>query len=197
MVWDGEDELPVRDLQALLAYLDRPLVFVFLPARGAHPGMAGEPHHVEFVAVRAFEIQVSIFKVMASDKLVYRFNQARSLQPVSVPFLKFRPISYEDVLYIDIALKLPRMVAVVLLPDLVVENLLAVFFGLVDVILELREVAVDAQVGVSVAHGDIIKNSDYNSELHAKFISLLFLKGISKGLKFLFAYIMSIGDTYV
>ena len=45
--------------------------------------------------------------------------------------------------------------------------------GFVDVVLELREVPVDAQVGVSVVHGDIIKNSDCNSEFHAKFISLL------------------------
>ena len=136
--------------------------------------MAGEPHHVEFVAVRAFEIQVSIFKVMASHELVYRLDQTRSLQPVSVPFLEFGPISHEDVLYADVALKPPRVVAVVLLPHLVVENLFAVLLGFVDVILELREVAVDAQVGVSVVHGDIIKNSDCNSELHAKFISLLF-----------------------
>ena len=136
--------------------------------------MAGEPHHVEFVAVRAFEIQVSILEVMASHEPVYRFNQAWPLQPVSVPFLEFRPVSHEDVLYADVALKLPRVVAVVLLPHLVVENLFAVLLGLVDVILELREVAVDAQVGVSVVHGDIIKNSDCNSELHAKFISLLF-----------------------
>ena len=111
---------------------------------------------------------------MASHELVYRLDQTRSLQPVSVPFLEFGPISHEDVLYADVALKPPRVVAVVLLPHLVVENLFAVLLGFVDVILELREVAVDAQVGVSVVHGDIIKNSDCNSELHAKFISLLF-----------------------
>ena len=40
--------------------------------------------------------------------------------------------------------------------------------------LEFREVTVEAQVGVSIVHGDIMKNSDCNSELHAKFISLLF-----------------------
>ena len=122
--------------------------------------MAGEPHHVEFVAVRAFEIQKPVLEVMASHEPVYRLDQTRSLQPVSVPFLEFRPILNEDVLYADVALKLPRVVAVVLLPDLVVENLLAVLLGFVDVVLELREVAVDAQVGVSVVHGDIIKNSD-------------------------------------
>ncbi len=172
---DGEDELPVGDLQALLAYLDCPLVLVFLPARGAHPGMAGEPHHVEFVAVRAFEIQVSIFEVMTSYELVYRLDQARPLQPARVLFLEFGPIPYEDVLYADVALKLPRVVAVVLLSYFIIKNFLAVLLGFVDVLLEFREVAVDAQVGVSVVHGDIIKNSDCNSEFHAKFISLLFL----------------------
>lgn len=136
--------------------------------------MAGEPHHVEFVAVRAFEIQVPIFKVMASHEPVYRFDQTRSVQPVSVPFLEFRPIPYEDVLYADVALKLPRVVAVVLLSYFIIKNFLAVLLGFVDVFLELREVAVDAQIGVSVVHGDIIKNSDCNSEFHAKFISLLF-----------------------
>jgi len=136
--------------------------------------MAGEPHYVEFVAVRALVVQESVFEVMASHEFVYRLDQARSLQPVRVPFLEFWPVSYEDVLYIDIALKLPRMVAVVLLSYLVIKNLLAVLFGLVDIFLEFREVAVDSQVGVSVMHGNIIKNSDYNSELHAKFISLLF-----------------------
>ena len=51
---------------------------------------------------------------------------------------------YEDVLYIDVSLKLSYAVAVVLLSYL------------------------------------IIKNSDYNSELHAKFISLLFCKNASE-----------------
>ncbi len=40
--------------------------------------------------------------------------------------------------------------------------------------LEFREVTVEAQVGASLVHGDIMKNSDCNSELHAKFISLSF-----------------------
>lgn len=40
--------------------------------------------------------------------------------------------------------------------------------------LEFREVTVEAQVGVSIVHGNIMKSSDCNSELHAKFISLLF-----------------------
>ena len=40
--------------------------------------------------------------------------------------------------------------------------------------LEFREVTVEAQGGASLVHGDIMKNSDCNSELHAKFISLLF-----------------------
>ena len=142
--------------------------------------MAGESNHVEFVAVRTFEIQVSIFKVMTSYELVYRFNQTRSLQPVRILFLKFRPIFYKDVLYADIALKLPRMVAVVLLSYFIIKNFLAVLLGFVDVVLELREVPVDAQVGVSVVHGDIIKNSDCNSEFHAKFISLLFLSAVFK-----------------
>ena len=145
--------------------------------------MAGEPHHVEFVAVRAFEIHKPVLEVMASHEPVYRLDQARSLQPVRILFLEFGPIPYEDVLYADVALKLPRMVAVVLLPHFVVENLLAVLLGLVDVLLELREVAVDAQVGVSVVHGDIIKNSDCNSEFHAKFISLLFYFQKQKDLK--------------
>ena len=134
--------------------------------------MAGESNHVEFVAVRTFEIQVSIFKVMTSYELVYRFNQTRSLQSVRILFLKFRPIFYKDVLYVDIALKFPRMVAVVLLSYFIIKNFLAVLLGFVDVVLELREVPVDAQVGVSVVHGDIIKNSDCNSEFHAKFIKL-------------------------
>ena len=137
--------------------------------------MAGEPHHVEFVAVRAFEIQKPVLEVMASHEPVYRLDQARSLQPARVLFLEFGPIPYEDVLYADIALKLPRVVAVVLLSYFIIKNFLAVLLGLVDVFLEFREVAVDAQVGVSVVHGDIIKNSDCNSEFHAKFISLLFL----------------------
>lgn len=96
------------------------------------------------------------------------------MQPVRVLFLEFGPIPYEDVLYADVALKLPRVVAVVLLSYFIIKNFLAVLLGFVDVLLEFREVAVDAQVGVSVVHGDIIKNSDCNSEFHAKFISLLF-----------------------
>ena len=136
--------------------------------------MAGEPHHVEFVAVRAFEIEEPVLEVVASHEFVYRLDQARPLQPARVPFLEFGPIPYEDVLYADVALKLPRVVAVVLLSYFIVKNLLAVLLGFADVFLEFREVAVDAQVGVSVVHVDIIKNSDCNSELHAKFISLLF-----------------------
>lgn len=138
--------------------------------------MARESHHIEFIAIRTFEIQKPILEVMASHEPVYRLDWARSLQPVRVLFLELGPISYEDVLYADVALKLPRVVAVVLLPYFVVENLLAVLLGFVDVVLELREVAVDAQVGVSIVHGDIVKNSDCNSELHAKFISLLFCR---------------------
>lgn len=136
--------------------------------------MAGEPHHVEFVAVRAFEIQVSIFKVMASYELVYRLDQTRSLQPARVLFLEFGPIFYKDVLYVDIALELPRMVAVVLLSYFIIKNFLAVLLGFVDVFLEFREVTIETQIGVSIVHVNIIKNSDCNSELHAKFISLLF-----------------------
>ena len=137
--------------------------------------MAGEPHHVEFVAVRAFEIQEPVLEVMASHEPVYRLDQARSLQPARVPFLEFGPIPHEDVLYADVALKLPRMVAVVLLSYFIIKNFLAVLLGFVDVFLEFREVTIETQIGVSVVHGDIIKNSDCNSELHAKFISLLFL----------------------
>ena len=136
--------------------------------------MAGEPHHVEFVAVRAFEIQKSIFEVMASYELVYRLDQTRSLQPVRVLFLEFGPIPYEDVLYADVALKLPRVVAVVLLSYFIIKNFLAVLLGFVDVFLEFREVTIETQIGVSIVHVNIIKNSDCNSELHAKFISLLF-----------------------
>lgn len=79
------------------------------------------------------------------------------MQPVRVLFLEFGPIPYEDVLYADVALKLPRVVAVVLLSYFIIKNFLAVLLGFVDVLLEFREVAVDAQVGVSVVHGDIIK----------------------------------------
>ena len=136
--------------------------------------MAGEPHHVEFVAVRAFEIQKPVLEVMASHEPVYRLDQARSVQPVRILFLEFGPVSYEDVLYADIALKLPRVVAVVLLSYLIVKNFLAVLLGFVDVFLEFREVTIETQIGVSIVHVNIIKNSDCNSELHAKFISLLF-----------------------
>ena len=136
--------------------------------------MAREPHYVEFVAVWAFVVQKSVFEVMASYELVYRFNQSRSLQPVFLFDLEFRPILHKDVLYVYIALQPSGTTAVVLFPDFVIKNLLAVLFGLVDIVFEFQEVAVGTQVGVSVGHAIIIKNSDYNSELHAKFISLLF-----------------------
>ena len=86
--------------------------------------MAGEPHHVESIAVWAFEIQETVLEVVASHEPVYRLDQARPLQLASNHFLEF------------------------------------------------REVTVEAQVGVSIVHGDIMKNSDCNSELHAKFILL-------------------------
>ena len=122
--------------------------------------MAREPHYVEFVAVWALVVKESVFEVMASHELVYRFNQSRPLQPVFLFDLEFRSILHKDVLYVYIALQPSGMAAVVLFPDFVIKNLLAVLFGLVDIILEFQEVAVGTQVGVSVGHAIIIKNSD-------------------------------------
>ena len=94
----GEDELAVGHLEAFGGDLGAPGVPVFLPAAWAHPRVAGEPHHVEIAAFRAFVVDVAVGEVAASDEALDRLDEAGPGEQAGVFLLEGGPRRLDYVL---------------------------------------------------------------------------------------------------
>jgi len=144
----GEDELAVGHIEAFAGDLGAPGVPVFLPAAWAHPRVAGEPHHVEIAAFRAFVVDVAVGEVVASDEALDRLDEAGPGEQAGVFLLEGGPRRLDYLLDRDVALELPGVVAVVVFPDLVDPDVMAVLLGLLELGRKPLEVGVDLEVGV-------------------------------------------------
>ena len=147
---NGEDELAVGDLEAFGGDLGAPGVPVFLSAAGADPRVAGEPHHVEIAAFRAFVVEVAVREIVAADEALNGLDEAGPGQPGGVLRLEGGPRRPDYLPYRDVALKLSGVEAVVQFADLVDPHVVAGLPRHLKLVWKTPEVSVNPEIGIAV-----------------------------------------------